>query len=137
MTDYEKYEVDCEKIRARNKQLLTEFEQWLELAGLSTRTISNHVDNIDLYINEYLLYEEAQEAEYGVSGGEVDMFLGYWFIKKATWAGKSAIKGNATSLKKFYTFMLEEGLVTPDEVKELKETINPHSAYFKILLKPL
>jgi hypothetical protein len=38
------------------------------------------------------------------------MFLGYWFIKKAMWAKQSAIKSNAASLKKFYTFMHEKGL---------------------------
>ena len=32
------------------------------------------------------------------------MFLGFWFIRKAMWASQSSIKGNATSLKKLYTF---------------------------------
>ncbi len=123
MSDYEQYEIDCEKIRTANKELLTEFEDWLESAGLSSKTIKNHINNIDLYINEYLLYEDAVEASDGVSGGNVDMFLGYWFIKKAMWASKSSIKGNATSLKKFYTFLLEKGLIEKDDLQELKEII--------------
>ena len=77
MSDYEQYEIDCEKIRTANKELLTEFEDWLESAGLSSKTIKNHINNIDLYINEYLLYEDAVEASDGASGGNVDMFLGY------------------------------------------------------------
>ena len=51
------------------------------------------------------------------------MFLGYWFIKKVIWASKSSIKANAASLKKFYTFLLEKGLINQDELQELKETI--------------
>ena len=51
------------------------------------------------------------------------MFLGYWFIKKAMWASKSSIKANAASLKKFYTFLLEKGLIEKDDLQELKETI--------------
>lgn len=123
MSDYEQYEADCEKIRTVNKQLLTEFEDWLESSGLSPKTIRNHINNIDFYINQYLLYEDAVEAPDGVSGGNVGMFLGYWFIKKAMWASKSSIKGNATSLKKFYTFLLEKGLIDKDDLQELKETI--------------
>lgn len=51
------------------------------------------------------------------------MFLGYWFIKKAMWASQSSIKGNAASLRKFYTFMYEKGLIDKDALADLKETI--------------
>jgi site-specific recombinase XerD len=51
------------------------------------------------------------------------MFLGYWFIKKAMWASKSSIKSNATSLTKFYTFLLYKGLIDQDDLNELKATI--------------
>ena len=102
MGDYEKYEEDSKKIRKVNERLLNEFETWLKSFGLSEKTINNHVSNIDFYINEYLLYEDATEARNGADA--VGMFLGYWFIRKAMWASKSSIKGNATSLKKFYIF---------------------------------
>ena len=38
--DYEKYEKDCEKIRATNEQFLDIFEEDLTDAGLSRKTIS-------------------------------------------------------------------------------------------------
>jgi|GEM_PF-254133 len=122
MDDYEKYKHDCDRIRQANKRLLDNFEAWLSSAGLSEKTIRTHLSNIDFYINEYLLYEEATEAEYGVDN--VDEFLGYWFIKKAMWANRSSIKGNAASLKKFYTFMLEKGLIDKESLTELKKTIS-------------
>ena len=121
MNDYEKYEAECKKIRKDNKRLLREFELWLKEAGLSEKTINNHVSNIDFYINEYLLYEDAIEAQDGVDA--VSMFLGYWFIKKAMWASKSSIKSNAASLKKFYSFLHEKGVIEKDALKDLKETI--------------
>jgi site-specific recombinase XerD len=121
MNDYEKYEEDCAKIRKANECLLNEFEVWLKASGLSVKTINNHLSNIDFYINEFLLYEDAIEAKDGV--GAVDMFLGYWFIKKAMWASQSSIKSNATSLKKFYTFMHEKGLIDKEDLSDLKETI--------------
>jgi intergrase/recombinase len=123
MNDDEQYEIDCERIRKANQELLTEFENWLKSSALSPKTIRNHINNIDLYINQYLLYDDVLEAREGVSGGEVNMFLGYWFIKKAMWASESSIKSNATSLKKFYTFLLEKGLIDKEDLQQLKETI--------------
>jgi len=121
MADYEKYEADCKTIREANSLLLSEFDAWLKSFGLSKKTIDNHLSNIDFYINEYLLYEDATEAKDGIDA--VEMFLGYWFIKKAMWASQSSIRGNATSLKKFYAFMYEKGLIDQDDLADLKETI--------------
>ena len=121
MDDYEKYEADCKKIRRANQKILTDFESWLKSSGLSEKTINNHLSNIDFYINEYLLYEDAVEPKDGVDS--VSDFLGYWFIKKAMWASKSSIKANASSLKKFYIFLLEKGLIEPDDLNALKQTI--------------
>ena len=119
--DYEKYEQDCKKIRKTNETLLTEFQASLGSAGLANKTVKNHVANIKFYINEFLLYEEAIEAKDGID--EVEKFLGYWFIKKAMWASQASIKSNSTSLKKFYGFLHEKGLVETDDLDDMKEVI--------------
>ena len=80
MDDYERYEAECKMIRKTNERLLSEFEVWLKSSGLSKNTIEKHLSNIDFYVSEYLLYEDATEAKDGVNA--VGMFLGYWFIKK-------------------------------------------------------
>jgi site-specific recombinase XerD len=121
MNDYAQYEKDSEAIRKANKQLLTEFSAWLKTAGLAAGTIKNHCANIEFYVNEFLLYEEAMEAKDGVT--EVDAFLGYWFIQKAMWSSQASIKSNAASLKKFYTFLYEKGLIDKQALADLKEDI--------------
>jgi len=121
MDDYEKYEDDCKTIREANKLLINDFEVRLKSSDLSKNTIDTHISNVDFYVNEYLLYEDATEAKDGVNA--IGMFLGYWFIKKAMWASKSSIKSNATSLNKFYTFMYEKSLIDKDDLSDLKETI--------------
>ena len=121
MDDYEKYEADCKKIRKNNKKLLSDFGAWLKASGLKDKTIRNHVDNISFYINEFLLYEDAVEAKDGAS--DIGMFLGYWFIKKAMWSSPAQIKGNAASLKKFYTFLFEKGQIDKEDLDDLKERI--------------
>ena len=121
LDDYEDYEKKCEKIRKENEKLLDKFDAWLRNTNLKDKTIDRHINNIDFYINEYLLYEDAEEAKEGVSA--VSMFLGYWFIRKAMWSSPAQIKSNAASLKKFYTFMLEKGMIEKDKLDDLKETI--------------
>ncbi len=121
MDSYEQYEQKCKKIRKDNESILNDFQKWLSDSKLSKKTINKHISNVEFYINDFLLYEDAIEASNGTS--EVEMFLGYWFIKKAMWANKTAIKENAASLKKFYQFMLEKRKISKESFEDMKETI--------------
>ncbi len=121
LNDYEQYEIECQRIRLSNAELLDGFENWLRKSGLTDSTVSKHIENIDFYINEFLLYEDAVEPQDGIDS--VSMFLGYWFIRKAMWSSESSIKSNAASLKKFYAFLHERGVVSKDDLDSLKETI--------------
>jgi len=119
--NYEQYEKECQRIRSVNEKLLEGFASWLTDKGLAESTIRRHCLNMDFYLNHFLLYEDAEDAASGVA--RVDAFLGYWFIKKAMWANQSAIKSNAASLKKFYTFMFEKGEVDKNDLDYLKQNI--------------
>jgi site-specific recombinase XerD len=121
MGSYAQYEKECERIKKENKKILADFEKWLYDKGLSKKTINQHRSNVDFYINDFLLYEDAIEAANGAS--DIGAFLGYWFIRKAMWASQTAIKENAASLKKFYQFMLEAGKISNQALEELKLTI--------------
>jgi site-specific recombinase XerD len=119
--DYERYEKACKRIRKENDKLLDEFEKYLLSKGLKQKTAEKHVSNIDFYINDFLLYEDAIKAKNGIH--DIGMFLGYWFIKKAMWSSPAQIKSNAASLKKFYTYMNEKGMVTKEDLDDLKARI--------------
>ena len=119
--DYAKYERECERIRGENAKLLDDFADWLTAKGLSEGTVRKHCDNMEFYLNHFLLYEDAVKAEDGVL--RVGMFLGYWFIRKAMWASQASIRSNAASLKKFYTFMLEKGKVNQQDLDDMKMEI--------------
>lgn len=121
MDDYERYKADCKKIRKANSKLLKDFDTWLKISKLKDKTIKKHLDNVDFYINEFLLYEDAEDAKDGASS--IGMFLGYWFIKKAMWASPAQIKSNAASLKKFYTFLFEKKLINKEDLDDLKDRI--------------
>jgi len=119
--EYAEYEKACKRIRKQNEKLIEEFGSWLNAKGLSDTTVRRHCENAEFYINQYLLYEDAVDAKSGV--GDVNMYLGYWFIRKAMWASEASIKSNAASIKKFYTFMLDKGEVNTEDLDDLKYTI--------------
>ena len=121
LDDYDKYENECNKIRQDNIQLLDNFGAWLREKQLTEDTIKKHVNNIEFYINQFLLYEEAIEAKDGAS--EIGMFLGDWFIRKAMWSSETQIKSNAASLKKFYIFMCEKGQTAQEDLDDLNDDI--------------
>lgn len=119
---YEEWERRSAEIKRENEALLTDFEAWLAGKGLGKNTINDHRLNVDFYINHYLVYDEdVHTAAEGVS--LLNGFLGYWFPHKAMWASPSAVKGTAASLKKFYVFLNERGLVAGDDLRDLKEEI--------------
>jgi site-specific recombinase XerD len=125
MTDeYEKYEEESHRIRAENEILLKDFDKWLSDKGLAKSTINRHRENMDFYLNHFLLYSDPEEAAGGVA--LVDGFLGWWFISKAAWATKASIKSNAASLKKFYTFMYERGEIEKEDLDLLKHDIREY-----------
>ena len=63
MDDYEKFEIECKRIRQDNEAYLNKFSKCLEKSKLSEKTIKKHISNIDFYINDYLLYDDSVEAK--------------------------------------------------------------------------
>lgn len=121
MFDYEEYERECDKIRQTNEELLTLFEEELQDSGLSAKTVRRHLSNAEFYINEYLLREEPRPMEDGIT--ELDMFLGFFFIRKCMWSTPGTIKSTATSIKKFYKCMLNHGKISKDDYAYLCDDI--------------
>lgn len=120
-TDYHSHEEACREIRRENDALLEEWVAWLRAKGLSDQTVAKHTENINFYVNHFLLYEDATRAAEGAH--QVGTFLGYWFIRKAMWATKASIRSNATSLKKFYQFMYERGAICREELTDMRVRI--------------
>lgn len=122
MENYEKQFKENEK---RNKKFIDEFEKYLKEKDLVEKTIKKHINNISLYLDDYLNYYELAKMEDGIS--RIDSFLGDWFIRKCMWASKTSIKETAASIKKFYQAMLEYQHITKEDYKyvcdEIKENM--------------
>ncbi len=121
--DIELDEEEHDEIRAENEELIKTFAAWLTVSGLTPATVNKHCVNIEFYINEYLLSACTTYPEAGMNSVDISMFMGYWFIKTASWASASSLKSNAASLKKFGQFLFTRGQIDHEELQSLITTI--------------
>ena len=121
MDDFEQYEKDCKRIRKENKKLLKGFEKELTEAGLSPKTIKNHCTNIEFFLDNYLMYSEAISAAKGIT--EIGWYLGDFFIRKCMWSTSAQTKQNASSFKKFYSYMHSIGKISEKELNDMNYEI--------------
>ena len=124
----EDYEVELEKNIKRNKKFINEFEKWLIAQKLGNKTIRKHLNNIDLFINDYVNYYEVTKMEDGISSAY--SFLNDWFIRKCAWSSVTSIKETAASIKKFYQCMSEKGYVSSEDYKFLCRMIKDNMDNF-------
>ena len=119
--DSEQYEAKVKEITESNIEHLSTFRKWLKDKKLADKTINNHINNVDFYINHYLSYYIPQDIKAGCYS--INGFLGDFFIRKAMWSSCSQIKSTAASIKKFYACMLEHSVIEKDDYDELCEDI--------------
>ncbi|MDD3027679.1 MAG: hypothetical protein PHI41_06525 [Erysipelotrichaceae bacterium] len=120
----DEFEIQVAKIKGENEKYLEMFAHHLESQGLKNKTINRHVFNVDFYINDYLCYYEPLRIDQGSE--PLHHFFSSWFIRKAMWSSKATINSTAASIKKFYKFMAEAGIVKPEVYQEIAETIKTY-----------
>ena len=128
MNKLEQYEKECEEIRAENAELLLMFEKDLESKGLSRKTIRNHLSNVDLYINEFLLREDAEHMDSGL--GRMNSFFDF-FIHKCMWSTPGNVRTTAASIKKFYKCMLDHGKISKDVYQDFYEDLKENIPFWQ------
>ena len=109
----------------KNHEYLSLFQEDLENAGLTEKTINNHLSNADLFINDFLDYGMNVTMEEGVT--MLGDFLGNYFIDKCMWSTPSTVKTTAASLKKFYKSMADHGKIEKKDYdyvcRDIKESM--------------
>ncbi|MCT4614636.1 MAG: hypothetical protein N4A49_07165 [Marinifilaceae bacterium] len=123
MTDkeFKDWEMQVEKTKKHNEDLLLEFKKHLENKSLKPKTINGHIDNMRFFANYYLLRYDIIPIEKGSI--EIGSYLGDFFIRKACWASKYTIQENIASFKKLYTFFCQKGYTSIVDLEEMKEII--------------
>ena len=123
MERYEEYERESKENEERNETFLNLFYEDMRKAGLSEKTIRNHLSNADFYLNIYLDRADVLPMEEGTSERHLSGFMGYFFIRKCMWSTPASIRSTAASLKKFYKCMLKHNKITQEQYDEVTDTI--------------
>lgn len=123
------YDQKVKKIRAHNQPILDEFQSWLENAGLVSKTVKNHVDNIEFFA-EYLVYYEPLYELDEADSGDIYGFLADWFPRKAMWASESSTRSNMASFRKFFKFLRESERIDREIEDEVRETLKENKEKF-------
>ena len=119
--EYEEYERQCAIVKKENETYLEAFRVSLEAAELSKNTIRKHCENVDFFLNDFMLRYEPCRMPDGCF--MINSFLGDFFIRKCMWSTPATIRSTAASLKKFYKYMLAEGEIGIDAYAFVVETI--------------
>ncbi|MFL2028264.1 DUF6933 domain-containing protein [Loigolactobacillus zhaoyuanensis] len=107
LADGDRYEKVMAAVQANNQLLLTEFKNYLSNAkGLSRKVVNKHAANSEIFINEFMLYYTIKTPL--KAGDEVAEYLAEWFPRKIAYS-PSDIQTNATSLRKFFDFLVISG----------------------------
>jgi hypothetical protein len=88
MSDFDK---EVAKIQKYNQPIIEGFQAWLEKANLSTKTIKNHILNIEFFAEYLVGYEPSQKLDEADDQDVYDFLLNY-FPRKALWASETSTK---------------------------------------------
>jgi site-specific recombinase XerD len=87
--------------------LIKEFEQSMKSSGLAKKTIKNHLQNVELFVIDYMLVEEIEFEEWP---DEIDEFFD-WAIRKNVVISQSSLLQFASSIKKLFKFLFDTGKI--------------------------
>ena len=90
-------------ILQQNSSYLHLFEA--DLQGLAPKTIKRHLQNVDFFLNTYLLFDEAHPLSMQDGVNSIDDFLGY-FLEEKTYFTDSTKRSFITSLRNFINLCL-------------------------------
>ncbi len=78
----------------------------------------------------YLVYYDPLKRLDEADSGDVWMFLGDWFPRKALWASERSVKAYLATFKKFFRWMGETGRVAPSTVTTVLEMLKEERDMF-------
>lgn len=113
-----------------NGEYLEIFKTDLVLSGTKERAVKGHIDNVVLYINDYMNRYTKQPIEMGC-GEEVSLFLGDYAIRKGICSNPNTMKKVAASIKKFYKSMAEHEIVSEEAFEQLSACMKENMDIWK------
>ncbi|MGX8850514.1 hypothetical protein [Amedibacillus sp. YH-ame10] len=115
------FDAQVEKMQKQNKQYIDVFEEYLKIQNLSEKTIRQHIEHIDFYINEFLCHYEPKEMCVGCY--ELSAFFSPFGIGKDVCTSEYNVNLYSASIKKFYKLMCEKGFIKAEDYQHLLKSM--------------
>lgn len=127
-------EEEYEKQWKRSQIIFDCFYEYLNKnKGLKESTAGKRAEMAAYFVMDYLfVYDDASNI-LGVSGDTIRTFLGNWYIRKFLNPRKSEMKDFLRAISDFFTFIRNEGFITDEDLKEIKDVCKDF-AWFEMRL---
>ena len=109
------FEKKYKKLYLENNKLLEIFKE--DLNGLTDKVIKSHIDDVDLFINDYLASYYLMSPIEGIS--MLTAFIEDFFIRKCMWSTPRTIKTTVSSIRLFYKSMLNHEIIDEEDYENL------------------
>ncbi len=119
-SEYDDDDIDraFEEHRKKNEKYLDLFEKDLE--GLGEKTRDQHIENADLFVNDFFYRYEITD----LADGAMNLFSFFDFFNgKCLWSTPSSVRKMGASIKKFYKSMYSHGEVGKDDLELVLDVV--------------
>ena len=113
-----------EEIKKNHRLILEDFRLYLtDYQSLSPKTVRRHVSNIDFFLNGFVTRYDVQ-TPISIIESRLSEFLSDFYVDKFIDASVTGMKQNATSLKKFYQYLMDVNRIDKATHAQAKEAIS-------------
>lgn len=127
-------EEEYEKQWKKSKIIFDDFYEYLKNKGLKESTAGKRAEMAAYFIMDYLFVYDDALSILEVSGDTIRMFLGNWYIRKFMNPRMSEIKSFLRAISDLFTFIRNEGFITDEDLKEIKDVCKD-TAWFEMRLE--
>ena len=114
-----------------NKTLIKDFELSMKSDGLAKKTMRRHVQNVDLFVIDYM---EVEEIEFKDWPDEIDEFFD-WAIRKNVIISQASLKQFISSVKKFFQFLFHSGKIDKETSKKVNQEFIEGKDYWEVCVQ--
>ena len=116
-----------------NKAIIKAFEQSLRSDGQTKKTIRRHVQNVNLFVIDYM---DVEEIDFKDWPDEINEFFD-WAIRKNVIISQSSLKQFISSVKKFFQFLFKSGKIDSKTSKKVNQEFVEGKDYWEVCVQRL
>jgi hypothetical protein len=121
VNQFHEWEQEVNLNSAKNESFLMEFANWLSAQNIMDSKISNHLVNVHVFANTFLVQDQVISLKDGIS--HISEYFSDFFIQNAPIANEETLTQNTESLLLFYQFLLERNIILNNDFDTVNQEI--------------